>query len=388
MFKHVRRFGFSCIALVTITAAVTRATEYAETSPLAWLCRPGTPNDPCTAPRTATVVLSGKISGVETTERDARAAGFDCFYVYPTVSAETSDNADLLVHKEERGIATDEASRFSEACNVWVPIYRQITSTTQDQGRYDTAAYGDVAYASVLAAWREYHSKYNNGRPVVFIGHSQGTQMISRLLRQEIEPSPALRKQVLLAILVGGNVAVADAPGGRGSFAQIPACRAAGQTGCVIGYSIYSEPPPTDSRFGIPGQGASFQGKQFARTGVHIICTNPSALSGGTGALDTYLRTVASPHAMAAKETAAANVTTPWVEYRGLFSAECRRRGNATWLNVTRNGPANGYPRLFVEAAKFGLHNYDVMLPLGNLVDDVKAAEATYSRVVVRRSFR
>jgi hypothetical protein len=388
MFTHIRRFGVLCIVLVTITAAVTRATEYADTSPVAWLCRPGTTNDPCAASRTTTVVVRGKIIGVGTTERDARAARFDCFYVYPTVSAETTDNADLLVHKEERGIATDEASRFSEACNVWAPIYRQITSTTQNQGRYDTAAYGEVAYASVLASWHEYRSKYNGGRPVVFIGHSQGTQMISRLLRQEIEPNPALRKQVLLAILVGGNVAVADPPSEQGSFSQIPACRAAAQIGCVIGYSIYSEQPPADSRFGIPGQGASFQGKQFARTGVHIICTNPSSLSGGPGAFDTYLRTVPSPHEMAAKDTTAANVTTPWVEYRGLFSAECRRRGNATWLNVTRNGPPNGYPRLFIEAAKFGLHNYDVVLPLGNLVDDVKAAEATYSRVVMHQSFR
>jgi hypothetical protein len=81
---------------------------------------------------------------------------------------------------------------------------------------------------------------------------------------------------------------------------------------------------------------------------------------------------------MAANEAAAADVTTPWVEYRGLFGAECRVQGNATWLNVTRSGPPNGYPRLAIEAAKFGLHNYDVTLPLGNLVDDVKAAEAAY----------
>jgi hypothetical protein len=67
MYKHIRRFGVCCIVLVTITADVTRATEYADTSPVVWLCRPGTTNDPCTASRTATVVLRGKIIGVETT---------------------------------------------------------------------------------------------------------------------------------------------------------------------------------------------------------------------------------------------------------------------------------------------------------------------------------
>jgi DNA-binding beta-propeller fold protein YncE len=202
-------------------------------------------------------------------ERACRS--FDCFYVYPTVSPDTSDNAGLQIHAQERGIAIDEASRFSEVCNVWVPIYRQITVKTQNEHRYDTPGYGDVAYASILSAWREYRSRYNAGRPIVFIGHSQGVQMLARLLRQEIEPNPALLRQVLFAILVGGNAAVAQTPGGQGSFRRIPACSAKGQTQCAIGYSLFDAVPPPDSRFGIPGQGASLQGKQFAR-----IVTGPT----------------------------------------------------------------------------------------------------------------
>lgn len=345
-----------------------------------WLCHPGSTNDPCTASRTATVVVSGKVVGVKTTPRSADAGKFDCFYIYPTVSPEKTNNADLQLQKEERGIATDEASRFSEVCNVWSPMYRQITTATQNQHRYDVPALGDVAYASVLSAWREYRARYNHGRPVIFIGHSQGTQMLSRLLSKEIEPDAILRRQLVLAILVGGNVAVPDAPGGNGNVANIPACNAVGETRCVIGYSLFDAVPPDDSRFGIPGQGASLQGLQFERTRVRIVCTNPAALSGGSGSLETYLRTTPSPHDMAARDTVAAPLTTPWVEYRGLFSAECRHQGNKTWLHVTRNGPSNGYPRLFIEMPKFGLHNYDLLLPLGNLVDDVKAAEAKYLR--------
>jgi hypothetical protein len=204
--------------------------------------------------------------------------------------------------------------------------------------------------------------------------------MLARLLRQEIEPHADLRRQVLLAILVAGNIAVANTPHGRGSFASIPPCRSTGQTGCVIAYSLFSTAPPADSPFGIPGQGASLQGKQFARTGVGVLCTNPAALSGGGATLDSYLRTSPSAYGWAPMQTAARSVTTPWVEYRGLFTAGCRRRRTTTWLNVTRNGPENGFPHLFIELPKFGLHNYDLLPPLGNLVDDVKAAESTYSR--------
>jgi hypothetical protein len=235
----------------------------ADSESTVWLCRPGLPNNPCASPSAATVVANGKVIGV-TTASTQTASRFDCFYVYPTVSPQVTANTDLQVQNEERGIATDQASRFSQACNVWAPVYRQITVPTQDQHRYDTPAYGDIAYASVLSAWQEYRARYNNGLPVIFIGHSQGTQMIARLLRQEIEPHAELRRQVLLAILVGGNIAVANTPHGRGSFASIPPCRSTGQTGCVIAYSLFSTAPPADSRFGIPGQAIRAQRRRHS----------------------------------------------------------------------------------------------------------------------------
>ena len=52
---------------------------------------------------------------------------FDCFYVYPTVSTETSANADLTVQPAERAAAIVQASRFSQRCTVWAPMYRQVT---------------------------------------------------------------------------------------------------------------------------------------------------------------------------------------------------------------------------------------------------------------------
>jgi hypothetical protein len=80
--------------------------------------------------------------------------------------------------------------------------------------------------------------------------------MLIRLLRTQIDPSPALRKQLVSAIILGDNVQV---PTGRrvgGSFQRIPTCASATSTGCVIAYSTPLAPPHVPSPFsGVPGVG-------------------------------------------------------------------------------------------------------------------------------------
>ena len=51
----------------------------------------------------------------------------DCFYVYPTVSGQKTGNANLNIDPEERSIALFQAARFSQACRVFAPMYRQLT---------------------------------------------------------------------------------------------------------------------------------------------------------------------------------------------------------------------------------------------------------------------
>ena len=107
---------------------------------------------------------------------------------------------------------------------------------------------------------------YNNGRPIVFIGHSQGTMMLTRLIAAEVDPNPSLRSQLVSALLIGGNVKVPMGQDVGGDFQNIPACRSATQTGCVVAYSSFDEPPPADSFFGKVGVGPGSGGADRART--------------------------------------------------------------------------------------------------------------------------
>src|ERR1039458_3676212 len=141
-----------------------------------WLCRPGLADDPC-AGNLDTSVVSADGSTASHPASAATDPKVDCFYVYPTVSTEPTDNANLRVQPVETAVAVAQAARFSEDCQVWAPMYRQRTESSLTKGLGNDPAADAVAYASVLAGWNDYLAHFNDGRPIVFIGHSQGAAM-------------------------------------------------------------------------------------------------------------------------------------------------------------------------------------------------------------------
>ncbi|HSZ36326.1 MAG TPA: DUF3089 domain-containing protein [Acidimicrobiales bacterium] len=301
----------------------------------------------------------------------SRAKSFDCFYVYPTVSAEPSLNSDLAVQKEETDIAVGQASQFSSMCNVWAPMYRQATKAALEDGEAFTPQVIATAYGSLLAAWKDYLAHDNDGRPVVFIGHSQGAAMLIRLLRTQIDPSARLRKKLVSAIILGGNVQVAKGSDVGGSFHHIPTCASALETGCVIAYSTFASEPGRDAVVGRPGQGVSIQSGQTTGRGQQVACVNPVTFTSGTGDLVPMYPTVVHQ---------AAGVTTPWSAFPDLYTAKCMTRGGAGWLQVDRILPParDDRPSVTDEGPMWGYHLDDMNLALGNLLLDVAFEEAAY----------
>ncbi|MGO9560224.1 MAG: DUF3089 domain-containing protein [Acidimicrobiales bacterium] len=337
-----------------------------------WLCRPGLQagTDPCLYNPTSTAVSASGAKTV-TTASAGGAKPVDCFYVYPTVSTQPRDNANLRIQKKELVAAVVQASRFSSVCNVWAPMYRQRTVSSLALGLGADKPAAAIAYASLVRGWDDYLAHYNDGRPIVFIGHSQGAAILIQLLRSQVDNSAALRGRLIGAIILGGNV---DVPVGKlvgGSFQHIPACSSNHEYGCVIAYSSFPSEPPATSLFGRPGQGVSLQWGETARAGLQVVCVNPAALSGGAADLDPYFLTATSP---------TPGVDTGWVEYPGRYRAKCESAGGATWLNVLPASPSDVRPAISETLGPdWGFHVEDVNLALGNLVRDVAQMELAYS---------
>ncbi len=345
------------------------------TSGTVWLCRPGQSGDPCAFPRRATSVTGSASTSTVLAVTTRSALRYDCFYVYPTVSTESGTNANLTVQPAETAAAFAQASRFSQVCNVWAPMYRQATSGALAKGEATNPAVIATAYDSLLAAWKDYLAHDNNGRPIVFIGHSQGAAMLIKLLEAQVDPSPRLRKLMVSAVILGGNVQVPTGKTVGGSFKNIPTCGSASQTGCVIAYSSFGSTPPVNSFFARPGQGVSLQSGQTSTTGQQVACVNPVTFSSTVGGLQPYFPT-------ATAKTKGVRVQTPWVTFPGLYTAQCVQSGGASWLQVDTNVAA-GDPRPTVSqplGPAWGYHLDDVNLALGNLVVDVSQEEASYHR--------
>lgn len=317
-----------------------------------WLCRPGLPDNPCEGGLDATVA-----DGSRVVERFAPAPDppIDCFYVYPTVSRATSVNAPMEVDDSLRSTVRAQAARFGEVCRVFAPVYRQITVSGIFTGHYEDTAPRAMAERDVELAWRDYLAHHNDGRGVVLIGHSQGARTLTALLAKRIEPDGAARELLVSALLLGGDVTVPAGEDVGGSFTSVPACREPAQTGCVVAYSAYAEEPPVDAVFG-----------RTDEAGREVLCADPSRLAGRDGELHPYLPTT----------------VTGFTAHPGQLRGECRRANGVSYLHVEVQPGA----RLPVPESplgpRWGLHNGDVNLALGDLVEVVRQQAAAFTAQV------
>jgi hypothetical protein len=352
----------------TVTAASVEASSTAST---VWLCRPGMANDPCTISlKTTTVTATGKTS--VTTPTAATPARFACFYVYGTVSEEQSVNADLKDGKAEIASAEAQGAPFSPLCQVYAPIYRQVTlaDLVAHPGLNFGTAESVTAYDSIRSGFENFLDHDLDRRPFVVIGDSQGAAMLDLLLAHFVENDASLRSKLVAAIILGGNVEVPTGKLEGGMFQHIPACNRFGESGCVIAYSSFPSTPPADALFGRPGQGVSLQSGQTAKKGLSVVCVNPAAFSNASATLDSIFPV---PNAN----------PTPWVAYPGRYRASCEDEDGATWLEVTKaTGNTDHRPTPVSEddGSQYGYHVFDFPLAEGNLLADVGAAEHTWTK--------
>lgn len=360
----------------TAQAAVDYA---AETS---WLCLPGRA-DPCGQPVAATM-LHAEGFGTPASYPPAADPAADCFYVYPTISADPGLNADMNIGPEEQGMTALQFSPFNSVCRTFAPIYRSVTlaALPRAMAGEDLSANFDLAYGDVLAAWRHYLTHHNQGRPFVLIGHSQGTIHLSRLLAEEIEGSDAAGR-MLSAMLIGFNVEVPQGQATGGSFRSTPICTSPGQTGCVVTYVSFraDAPPPPGAMFG-----------RTPREGFTVACTNPASLAGGPSQLHSLWFTAvpSRPGIPDIAWSSAGPPPTPFLRTRDLVSAECVQDGQAGYLAVTvGSDPADARTDdipgdVWFQGQKlpaWGLHIADVNLALGDLLRLVETqSEAFRSR--------
>lgn len=157
------------------------------------------------------------------------------FYVYPTVHFPKkggSWNADSYAEevRERTHFAVKmQSSAFNVAGPVYAPYYRQAAFQVYNVAPNTTTvnAY-NLAYDDVRAAFEQFLIDIGPDVPFVLAAHSQGTNHLERLIRNEFDKE--LQDRLVIAYLVGMPV-VADLP--------IPLCEDPLQTGCFVSWRTF-----------------------------------------------------------------------------------------------------------------------------------------------------
>lgn len=155
-------------------------------------------------------------------------AAADVFFIHRTTYVNNRHwNAKADFHVERSSIR-HQASVFNAAGRIYAPRYRQATlySFFDDETPNGKEAI-DFAYQDVRAAFRYYLSHYNQGRPIILAGHSQGTVHAKRLLHEFFENDPRLRRHLVAAYLVGFPIPPRE-------YTTIRPCADSLETGCFV----------------------------------------------------------------------------------------------------------------------------------------------------------
>lgn len=359
-------------------AGTTGRLDYSD--PALWVCRPGIDPNPCYGNMDATELLADGGRRVVVHKRDMNPR-FDCFYVYPTVlltsNANMTDFSDISLVLDP---LIAQAGRFSEICEIYAPLYRQLSFTPGDAG----AVTGDGGLASnprealalqdVRDAFQYYLKNFNQGRKFVLMGHSQGSVMLTSMMQTDVDPLP-IRSQMISALLLGGGETVAPGRTVGGTFQNIPTCTVAGQTSCMVAYSSYDvkSPPPANALFG------------KSPDGEQVACTEPGALALETGPYQgTFFPVTINNPLLKPDMPPPQDIETPFVLYRGVFQGNCVMKNGYSYLEVTlleepddpRGVPP--YKNSAAESLGFGTHIADYNFALGELIQAV-AKQAGFS---------
>ena len=143
----------------------------------------------------------------------------DVFYLYPTTWARENTNESIIcpidyipMRSGAKEMLLQHIGVFDETASVYAPFYRQADAlylvdkknniSKEEQDKYFLSAPKD----DVIAAFDYYIKNYNNGRPFILAGHSQGAIMIKEILKDYLKTNENLQNRMVAAYVLGYSV--------------------------------------------------------------------------------------------------------------------------------------------------------------------------------------
>lgn len=164
----------------------------------------------------------------------------DVFYLYPTTYTPTDETNPSICAIDDTGMVkgaqtafSRQATAFETVANIYAPYYRQDNLSSVN--REETIA--GIPTTDAVAAFDYYIKHYNNGRPFILAGHSQGADVTSNLLSGYLKEHPDVYQRMVVAYVIGFTVTndyLAANP--HLKFAEGP-----DDTGVIVSYNTEAE---------------------------------------------------------------------------------------------------------------------------------------------------
>lgn len=172
----------------------------------------------------------------------------DIFYFYPTAWTSTDPDNPHICAIDEPTMLTQapeafarQATAFETIGNIYAPFYRQDNGSSID--RLNVIA--GIPTLDAIAAFDYYIKHFNNNRPYILVGHSQGATVLSNLLSEYMKDHPDVYSRMVAAYVIGNPITDAYlAAHPHLKFAEGP-----DDTGVIISYNtqadyFFTQDPP------------------------------------------------------------------------------------------------------------------------------------------------
>ena len=175
---------------------------------------------------------------LETENTDKTA---DVFFICPSVYGGSDDACNMSLSDADTkesfvGAINMEKGIYDADSRFFAPYYRQIGLNVYDMPEADREPYLETAYADVRDAFLYYMDNYNEGRPIVLAGFSQGADMCLRLMT-DLFDAEALTDQLVACYAIGWRITEED----MAEYPQLKMAAGESDTGVIVSFNSEAE---------------------------------------------------------------------------------------------------------------------------------------------------
>lgn len=165
----------------------------------------------------------------------------DAFFVCPTVYFGSDGSYNMELTDEDTkanflGAINMEKEIYDRDSRFFAPYYRQAGLNVYSMAAGERERYLELAFNDVKNAFEYYYENWNNGRPIILVGFSQGADMCIRLMKACFQDERR-QNQLIACYAIGWSITEEEIQ----AYPQLKFAEGESDTGVIISFNSEAE---------------------------------------------------------------------------------------------------------------------------------------------------